>query len=201
MQWTDRVFSCPHTRYSVLTTMALSHAALLEAILFASGESLSRTRVAKLLDCSAKELDAAVTELDAVLSERGLALVQTEDELELRTAAGASSAIQALRESELSKDLGKASLETLAMILYRGSATRGEIDWVRGVNSAAAIRSLTLRGLIERTEDAADKRRARYKPTVDALAHLGVSKKEDLPRYSEFTTALDAEEAKIEEDV
>jgi chromosome segregation and condensation protein ScpB len=82
------------------------------------------------------------------------------------------------------------------MILYRGSATRGEIDWVRGVNSGAAIRSLTLRGLIERTEDAGDKRRARYKPTTDALAHLGVGRKEDLPRYSEFTATIADEEAK-----
>lgn len=181
--------------------MALSHAALLEAMLFASGEPLAKARAAKLLDCSEKDLSTAVSELESALVGRGLALIQTADELELRTAPDASSAVQKLRESELSRDLGKASLETLAMILYRGSATRGEIDWVRGVNSAAAIRSLTLRGLIERTEDAQDKRKARYKPTVDALAHLGVAKREELPRYAEFTAALTEEEAKREEEV
>jgi segregation and condensation protein B len=177
--------------------MALTHAALLEAILFASGEPLTKARLTKLLDVSVDELTSATGELREALTNRGLTLVETEDELELRTAPDASGVIQQLRESELSRDLGKASLETLAMIIYRGSATRGEIDWVRGVNSAAAVRSLTLRGLIERTEDATDKRRARYKPTVDALAHLGVSRKEDLPRYAEFTASLTEEEAKV----
>lgn len=176
--------------------MALPTPALLEAALFASGESLKKKRLAALLAVSADDLDHAAAALRETLIGRGLSLVETEDELELRTAPEAAETVKALRESELSRDLGKASLETLAIIMYRGSATRGEIDWVRGVNSAAAVRSLTLRGLIDRTEDAADKRRARYKPTVDALAHLGVSRKEDLPRYGEFTATIEAEEAK-----
>lgn len=176
--------------------MALTHSALLEAVLFASGEAIERSRLAKLLDLTPSDLAIAAEELSASLEGRGLALIETEKELELRTAPHASSIIKKLRESELSRDLGKASLETLAMILYRGSATRGEIDWVRGVNSGAAIRSLTLRGLIERTEDATDKRRARYNPTVDALAHLGVTKKEELPRFAEFTATMREEEAK-----
>jgi segregation and condensation protein B len=176
--------------------MALTNSALLEAVLFASGEPLAKARLAKLLGISAAELAEAAQELSGALIERGIALIETDTELEVRTAPGAADTIKALRESELSRDLGKASLETLAMILYRGSATRSEIDWVRGVNSGAAIRSLTLRGLIERGEDAADKRRARYTATVEALAHLGVRRKEDLPRYEEFTTTIRAEEAK-----
>ncbi|MDB5189185.1 MAG: scpB [Parcubacteria group bacterium] len=176
--------------------MALPTPALLEAVLFAAGESLSKKRLATILEISPEELTEAIGELHSNLNGHGLALIETADELELRTAPDASAIVKKLREAELSRDLGKASLETLAMILYRGSATRGEIDWVRGVNSGAAIRSLTLRGLIERSEDAADKRRARYTPTVDALAHLGVSKREDLPRYSEFTATMAEQEAK-----
>jgi segregation and condensation protein B len=104
--------------------------------------------------------------------------------------------IKQLRESELARDLGKASLETLAIILYKGGATRSDIDWIRGVNSTAAIRSLLMRGLVERGEDVSDKRRARYTASVDALAHLGVSRREDLPRYAELTGTLSrAEEA------
>ncbi len=155
--------------------------------------------MAKLLDITPKELEEATGVLHTALKGHGLALVETETELELRTDSEASDVVKKLREAELSRDLGKASLETLAMILYRGSATRGEIDWVRGVNSGAAIRSLTLRGLIERSEDATDKRRARYTPTVEALAHLGVSTREELPRYAEFTASLAAEETKAGE--
>ena len=176
--------------------MALSPAATLEAILFASGEPITRKRLAALLRVSGDLLEAGLTELGKSLNGRGLALIDTGEEVELRTAPEAADIIKKLRESELSRDLGKASLEALAIILYKGSATRSEVDWVRGLNSTAAIRSLTMRGLIERSEDVTDKRRARYTATVDALAHLGVPNKEALPRYEEFQVALAAQEAR-----
>jgi segregation and condensation protein B len=176
--------------------MALSLDARLLAVLFAAGEALSKKRLATLLEVQAEDLVSATHALHDRLASSGLSLVETEDELEVRTDAEASDDVKVLRESELSRDLGKASLETMAMVLYRGGATRGEIDFVRGVNSAAAIRTLLLRGLIERVDDPADKRRAKYLPTIDALAHLGVGKREDLPRFKEFTATLDAEEAR-----
>ena len=177
-------------------TMALSLDARLLAVLFAAGEALAKKRLLTLLDVQAEDLASATGALRDRLNASGLSLVETEDELEVRTDAEASEDVKVLRESELSRDLGKASLETMAMVLYRGGATRGEIDFVRGVNSAAAIRTLLLRGLIERVDDPTDKRRAKYLPTIDALAHLGVAKREDLPRFKEFTATLDAEEAR-----
>lgn len=176
--------------------MSLSLSARLEAVLFAAGEPLDRKRLAALLGASAPELSTAIEELESALAGRGLALVATEGALELRTHPEAAESVKALRESELSRDLGKASLETMAMILYKGSATRSEIDFVRGVNSTAALRSLLMRGLIERTEDPTDKRRARYLPTIEALAHLGVGRREELPRYAEFSAALAEQETK-----
>lgn len=175
--------------------MALALSSRLEALLFASGEPLTKKRLAAFLDSGADTLEDALNALRIALEGRGLMLIETGDMVELRTSPEAADTIQKLRESELSKDLGKASLETLAIILYKGGATRGDIDWVRGVNSGAAIRSLLLRGLVERTEDIADKRRAFYKPTVDALAHLGAGTLEDLPRYAELHAALAANEA------
>lgn len=180
--------------------MALPTEAQLEAVLFASGEPLSRKRLAAILAISEAELADVATSLATTLEGRGLALIETKDELELRTAPDASEVVKTLRESELSRDLGKASLETLAMILYKGGATRGEIDWVRGVNSGAAIRSLTMRGLITRMDDPNDKRRARYAATIDALAHLGVRKPEDLPRYAELVAALTDAETRTPDD-
>lgn len=176
--------------------MALSLPASLEAVLFAAGEPLEKKRLLTLLDASAEALTDAVDTLRTSLEGRGLALVETDAELELRTNAAAANVIKKLRESELARDLGKAGLETMALVLYKGGATRSDIDFVRGVNSAAALRSLLLRGLVERTEDPSDKRRALYLPTVEALAHLGVEKREDLPRYAEFSAALTEQEAK-----
>jgi segregation and condensation protein B len=175
--------------------MSFSPSARLEALLFAEGGPMSRKQLSSLLELDTESLTMAILDLETALGARGLAVVQSGDEIELRTSPHAADVIRAYRESELARDLGKASLETLAVILYRGTATRTEIDWVRGVNSGAALRSLLLRGLIERTEDATDKRRARYHGTVEALAHLGVSTLEALPRFAELRQAVaEAEE-------
>lgn len=178
--------------------MTLSLPATLEAVLFAHGEPMEKKRLMALLGIPADMLVAGVAELRASLEGRGLALIETETLVELRTHADAAPVIKQLRESELSRDLGKASLETLAIILYQGGAVRSDIDWIRGVNSTAAIRSLLMRGLIERREDTTDKRRARYTASVDALAHLGIASKEELPRYGELAGTLSARAAQAE---
>lgn len=159
----------------------------LEAILFAAGEPIERKEAAKLLGIKEDQLQAVADALSSQLIGRGLALVEAENELELRTSADAAEFVKKLRESELSRDLGKGSLETLAVIAYQGGATRGEIDWVRGVNSTASLRSLMLRGLIEGREDPADKRRQRYSLTTEALAHLGLENASQLPRHQELS--------------
>lgn len=165
----------------------LTPPAALLALLFASGEAMSKQAAAKILNCSLDELKKAVLVLGESLQATGLAVIETEDELELRTSSEASAIVKKLRESELSKDLGKAGLETLAAVAYRAGSTRGEVDWIRGVNSSTSLRTLLIRGLIEGKEDPSDKRRIRYSITTEALAHLGVSRAQDLPRFTELS--------------
>ncbi len=166
----------------------LTPPAALHALLFASGEPLSKKHLLKLLSIRSDELTVVLRALAASLSGSGTTLVETATEVELRTAPEAASIVKKLREAELSRDLGKASLETLAVIAYQTGATRGEIDWVRGVNSSASLRTLLLRGLIEGREDERDKRRIRYSVTTEALAHLGIRSAEELPRAEELRT-------------
>jgi len=167
----------------------LTPPAAIEALLFASGEPLEKKEIAKILSISLKEVDVALAALAESLSKRGVALVETSDTAELRTSPEAAELVKALRAGELARDLGKAGLETLAIILYKNGSTRSEIDWVRGVNSSTTVRSLLLRGLIEKIEDPADKRRAKYRPTTEALAHLGLKHASELPRYAELAEA------------
>jgi segregation and condensation protein B len=159
----------------------------IEAVLFAAGEPMEKKRLAALLNAPMDGVESALADLKEALSNRGLALVEAGNEVELRTAPEAADAVKKLREGELSKDLGRAGLEALAVILYRNGATRSEIDWIRGVNSAGIVRSLMLRGLIERKDDPSDKRRFRYTATTDALAHLGIGSAAELPRFKELS--------------
>lgn len=160
------------------------------ALLFASGAPLEKKRLETLLGFEETELNIALEALSASLNGSGLTLIETANEVELRTAPEVAPLVKKLHESELARDLGKASLETLAVIAYQEGATRGEVDWVRGVNSSASLRTLLMRGLIEGREDEHDKRRIRYGLTTEALAYLGLSRARDLPRHAEL--ALEA---------
>jgi len=167
----------------------ISPPAALHALLFASGEPVPKKQLAKLLELPDEKFVLVLKTLADSLVGSGVAVVETETEVELRTAPEASVIIKKLRENELARDLGKGSLETLAVIAYRDSVTRSEIDWVRGVNSSASLRTLLMRGLIEGREDEQDKRRIRYAITTEALAHLGITSALDLPRAAELRAA------------
>ena len=170
--------------------------AALEALLFSAGEPLPKKRLAELLTISLDQLATVIEALESSLGGRGLALVETETDVELRTAAEASDIVKRMRESELARDLGKGSLETLSIIAYgtedsdTGGVSRGEIDWVRGVNSFTSLRTLLMRSLIEGREDPVDKRRVRYALTTEALAYLGIARASDLPRFEELHGAV-----------
>ncbi|HVB20244.1 MAG TPA: SMC-Scp complex subunit ScpB [Candidatus Paceibacterota bacterium] len=171
----------------MLTPPAAAH-----ALLFASGEPLERKRVALLLGIKETEIGLVLKALTDSLKGSGVAVIETETDVELRTASEAALIVKKFRENELARDLGKASLETLAVIAYQAGATRGEIDWVRGVNSSASVRTLLMRGLIEGREDEHDRRRIRYYLTTEALAHLGIKSAADLPRAGELSAAAAA---------
>jgi segregation and condensation protein B len=171
----------------------------LEALLFWKGEPLSQKKIENTLGCTQKDLETALNSLEASLLTRGLRLMRIEDEVELRTAPEVSSFIEKLTEEELMRDLGKAGLETLSIILYKGPIKRSEIDYIRGVNSSFIIRNLLIRGLIERvTEKEGAGRGYSYKPTIDLLAHLGIAKREDLPEYAKVKAEFEAFAAEAE---
>ena len=100
-----------------------------------------------------------------------------------------------MKKEELSRELSKASLETLTIILYTDGVTRSEIDFIRGVNSSFILRNLSVRGLIEKS-DAKEGRRNAYYPTLDTLAYMGVTRREELPDFdnlhTKFMTELQA---------
>ncbi|MHB1163079.1 MAG: SMC-Scp complex subunit ScpB [Minisyncoccota bacterium] len=166
--------------------------AALEALLFTAGEPLEKKRLANFLALTEEQLAAVIEALDRSLEGHGVTLIETDTDVELRTSPLASDILKSLRDADLARDLGKGSLETLAVIAYQGGVSKSEIDWVRGVNSSASLRTLLTRGLIEGREDTSDKRRIRYTMTTEALAHLGVARSTDLPRADELRTAAHA---------
>jgi segregation and condensation protein B len=153
----------------------------IEAILFFTGEPLKHKELAKMLNASEADIEGGIMRLRDRLSGHGIALIENGGEVMLRTAPVASDLITKIRKEALEKDLGKAGLETLAIIVYQGPVTRARIDYIRGVNSAFIVRQLMVRGLVERVDNPADARSFLYKPTMELLSFLGLSSVSDLP--------------------
>lgn len=163
---------------------------LIEALLFWKAEPLSVKKLAEACGRSEGEVQDALKLLENSLANRGVKLIWKDDEVMLGTAPEAAELIEKLTKEELSRDLGKAGLETLSIVLYKGPLTRAEIDYIRGVNSSFILRNLQIRDLVEKISDPSDARRFLYRPTFALLQHLGVTKVEDLPEYGTLVDEL-----------
>jgi len=173
----------------------------IEAILFFKGEPISIKRLGEILKVSKEEIGEALIDLNNDLRDRGIVLLEKGGEVTLGTSPELSSLIEHLQKEELNKELSKASLETLSIVLYKNSVTRAEIDYIRGVNSSFTLRMLSIRGLVEKTTDPKDNRRYIYKPTFDLLSYMGVKNVEELPEYREINNNLNEAVAKMEEEM
>ena len=171
--------------------------AKIEAVLFWKGEPMSRKKLAEILDVEKEKIDEALEKLKNDLINRGIVLLEKGDsispmdgELTLGTAPELSKLFEKLQKEELNKDLSKATLETLSIVLYKNGASRQEIDYIRGVNSSFILRALSVRGLVEKTTDAKDNRKFIYKPTFDLLSFMGVKSVSELPDYGELENTV-----------
>jgi len=164
--------------------------ASIEAILFVYGEPISVERIAKIL----KTEDQAVKSALDVLAKnfenenRGLKLIFSKDKVQLATKSELSRLLENFIKEEFKESLTPAALETLSLIAYLAPISRSQIDYYRGVNSSFIVRSLLIRGLIERSADSKKGNVYLYEPSFDLLKYLGISKKEDLPEYEKFKT-------------
>ncbi len=161
----------------------MKNSSLIEALLFSRAEPWTKSELAKVLERSTDEINDAILELDKELENRGICLIQSEENITLGTRKEASNILEKIYKDELDKNLSKASIETLSIIMYGENVTRAKIDYIRGVNSGFMLRSLLVRGLIERKQNPQDKKSYIYIPTTALLATLGITNITDLPDY------------------
>lgn len=162
-----------------------SVASLIESLLFIHGEPLSHARIAKALGVPEKEIEAGLETLRARYddADSGLVLIEKGKEAEIATRPENAGPVERLIVSDREETLGKATLETLSVVAYRSPVSRAAIDAIRGVNSSFALRSLLLRGLIERRPNPLDAREYEYEPSLRLLELLGIRSIEELPDY------------------
>ncbi len=174
-----------------------SKLAELEALLFIHGEPLTLKKIGAILELKLEEVETLAEELKKTLEaeSRGLTLVSDEDRLQLATKPRFGKILEKFVKEELSEDLTPASLEALAAVAYFAPISRARLEYLRGVNSIFILRSLLLRGLVERFPNPDRPNSFLYRPTFDFLKHLGLARREDLPDFEKFQELLKKFEA------
>jgi segregation and condensation protein B len=142
----------------------------------------------EILGIPESDVEKSLKELanDYAQNNRGLRLVFFDNKVQLVIAPESREAMEKLVKSEFEEELSQASLETLAIIAYKGPVSRVAIENLRGVNCSFILQSLAIRGLIDKRNNPKDGRSYIYNVTFDFLKHLGLNQIEDLPNYNEL---------------
>ena len=146
------------------------------ALLFASGESLSKKELASLCGVDVVLIDESLSELRTYAKNGGLAIIESKNEIQLVTGDEQAELVTKLLKKDLEGELTPAALQVLTIIAYLGTVSRGDISFIRGVQSSQSIRTLTARGLIGRSGEECSL-------TFDALRYLGIENVSSLPDY------------------
>ena len=158
---------------------------VLEAILFAVGdEGLTIEEISNILEIDEKKVKEELENLEKIYENRGIELKILGNKYKLITKLEYKEYIKKLTD-EVSNNLSKSALETLAIIAYNEPITRIQIDEIRGVNSSQMIRNLISKGFIEDVgKSDLPGRPLLYKTTDYFLDYFNLSTKDDLPKIN-----------------
>ena len=159
-----------------------------EAILFAASEPLDLETIEKRLQTSIN-LKKILEILQETYKKRGINLICIKGKWSFRTADDLSK-LMALQKST-QKKLSKATIETLAIIVYHQPVTRSEIEEIRGVSFASNTLEILLE--LDWVRPAGRKdvpgKPIQYITTENFLNHFNIQKLSDLPTIDELGSA------------
>lgn len=181
--------------------MELNIKAAVEAILFASGASVERERIARSLEITPEKVDEAVSALldEYSSAERGITIIRLDDSYQMTSRKEYAEQIRTVMDSRRNTPLSQAALEVLAVVAYNQPVTKAFVEQVRGVDCSGVIGSLTTKGLIEekgRLE--LPGRPLLYGTTENFLRCFNVSSLDELPALPEEEEAQAPEAAEAE---
>ena len=159
-----------------------------EAILFSASEPLDTETIEKRLNTKTNLLKI-LEKLQMDYKNRGINLVRKRDKWSFRTSEDLSKTM-ALQKSTFKK-LSKATIETLAIIVYHQPVTRSEIEEIRGV--AFATNTIEILLELDWVRPAGRKdvpgKPIQYVTTENFLSHFNIQKLSDLPTIDELSSA------------
>ncbi len=173
---------------------------IVEAILIASDEVLTQTKLNNCLDKGHEiDLEESVEFLNNFYekNERSFFIMQVANGYLLATHKDYEQFIRKFINRSGRIRLSYAALETLAIISYRQPITNPDIEKIRGVNSSGVISTLMERNLVTvKGRSDSPGRPLLYVTTDDFLKYFGLNSSADLPRLKELDEIIHGKENK-----
>ncbi|MDR3599312.1 MAG: SMC-Scp complex subunit ScpB [Desulfosporosinus sp.] len=160
-----------------------SETAALEALLFVAKNPLTAELLGEILELDLLEIAELLSKLRAryAVDSSGITLLEINGGYKLGTKSEVARYIELLYKQP-AQALSNAALEVLSIIAYKQPVTRGEIDFIRGVQSDRALATLIEKGLVK---DVGRKdgpgRPILYATTEQFLLHFGLRSLDDMP--------------------
>ena len=167
---------------------------IVEALIFASPEPVTKKMLYRLLDAEPREdVDAALAAVRADYERPGgLQLVEVAGGYQIVTRPELHEWVRKLFHERTTSKLSVQALETLAVIAYKQPVTAAEIAEIRGVTSSGGVLStLVDRRLIKTVgRKQVVGRPFMYATTREFLERFGLNDLSDLPKVEEMSDAL-----------
>ncbi len=159
-----------------------------EAILFAASEPLDIETIEQRIKTSSSIIKV-LEKIQNIYKNRGINLVCIKNKWSFRTAEDLSKLMSLQKSTQ--KKLSKATIETLAIIVYHQPVTRSEIEEIRGVSFATNTLEILLE--LDWVRPAGRKdvpgKPIQYATTENFLNHFNIQKLSDLPTVDELSSA------------
>lgn len=165
-----------------------------EAILFAAGASVEKSRIAQALGLPVEKTEVILDELTAEYAgaQRGITIIRLKDSYQMVSCKAYAPQIRTVMDLRRNTPLSQAALEVLAVVAYNQPVTKAFVEQVRGVDCSGVIGSLTAKDLLEekgRLE--LPGRPLLYGTTENFLRCFNISSLEELPPLPEQNDAAE----------
>lgn len=162
---------------------------VVEAVLFASDESLTEARLANIVETSTKQIRQHIKNLNEKYraNNNAFRIEQIAGGYQMLTLSPYNHWLKKLLRARSDNKLSPAAMETLAIIAYKQPVMRADIEAIRGVAVGEVIRSLSYKGLVKIVGRAEVLGRPMlYGTTKKFLEVFGLNTLKDLPKVQEL---------------
>ncbi len=162
---------------------------VIEAILFASDEPLTDSRLANIVETTGKQVRQCIEALNTKYeaNHNAFRIEQIAGGNQMLTMSVYNNWLRKMLRARSDSKLSPAAMETLAIIAYKQPVIRADIEAIRGVAVGEVIRSLMYKGLVKIVGRAEILGRPMlYGTTKKFLEVFGLNSLKDLPKAEEL---------------